>query len=143
VFIEGRKFDVQQQERTARANRRAGARGDSTESAAGEWTGSIEIAGSTMPITLTLTGTGADVSGTLASEMGSTPVSGELDGNELTLSGTFTAPGMNALAISITGRIENAELKGTMEVQGQAPTPFTVRRRSPGMSESATRGGER
>jgi imidazolonepropionase-like amidohydrolase len=143
VFVEGRKFDVQQREPTARAARGAAARGERTESVAGEWTGSIEMAGSTMPITLTLSGTGTEVSGTLASEMGSMPVSGTVEGNELTLSGTFTAPGMNALAVSITGSIENDEIKGTMEVQGQAPSPFTARRRGPGTSDFAMRGGAR
>jgi len=142
VFVEGRKFDVQQQERTARATRGA-ARGQRTENVAGEWTGSIEMAGSTMPITLTLTSTGAEVSGTLASEMGSMPVSGAIEGNELTLSGTFTAPAMNALAVSITGSIEDDVLEGTMEVQGQAPSRFTARRRGPGMSDFATYGGGR
>jgi imidazolonepropionase-like amidohydrolase len=133
VFVEGRRYDVRQP--VARRGG-GGAAATGQVAVAGEWFGSIEIAGSTMPITLTLEVDGRNVSGNLSSEAGETPVTGEIAGDELTLRGTFTPPGMNAMAIGITGRVANDELRGTLSVQGQAAVPFTIRRRSPGSSDA-------
>ena len=134
VFVEGRKFDIRQQERQARR-----ARAGEDVNVAGDWTGSIEMAGATMPFTLTLAMEGSELTGTITSEIGATQLTGELDGNAVTLRGTITPPGMNAMSLSITGTIEDNELRGTMTAQGQAPVPFTARRQGPG---GAFEGGE-
>lgn len=138
VFVEGRRFDI---EETARPTGRQAARpaAGAAVNAAGDWAGSIEMAGSTMPITLTLSADGTTLTGTLSSEVGATPVTGEIDGSAVTLAGEFAPPGMNAMTLTITGTIANNELTGTLSVQGQAPVPFTVRRTSPGAA--ATDGG--
>ncbi len=127
VFVEGRAYEIRQAER-ARAT--AGA-GGSVE-IAGDWQGSIEMAGQTMPFTLSLSGSGDAVTGTLTTELGATPLAGELTGNELILRGSIAPPGMNAMELTVTGRIANDELRGTLSVQGQPPVPFTARRRGPG-----------
>ncbi len=74
-----------------------------------------------------------------AAAVGATPVSGEIDGNAITLNGTYSPPGLNAMTITITGTIENDELNGTLSVQGMAPAALTLRRRAPGAA--ATDGG--
>jgi imidazolonepropionase-like amidohydrolase len=142
VFVEGRRFDVAEQQR---ARRGAGETAGGAVNAAGEWVGTIEMSGTTVAFTLTLAVDGENLSGTLASEMGSTEMSGTLEGNEVSLSGSFAPPGVNAMALTITGTIEEDELRGTLDVQGQAAVPFTARRRGPGMAASATNvlGGDR
>lgn len=132
VFVEGRRYDIRQQEERQAGGERGGAR---PVNVAGEWAGSIEMAGSTMPFNLTLETRGNEITGTIASEAGAMPLSGEVTGQDITLRGTFTPQGMNAMSITITGRIVDDELRGTLAVQGQADVPFTARRRAPGDDE--------
>jgi hypothetical protein len=129
VFVEGERFEVRE---TARTGARGAGGGARTASAAGVWSGSIESPGGTMPFTLTLTVDGDDVTGQLATEMGSTSLTGELSGQDLVLRGTATPPGMNAMSISITARISGDDLRGTLVAQGMAEVPFVARRREPG-----------
>ncbi len=49
-------------------------------------------------------------------------------------------PGMNAIEISITGRVTGDELRGTLDAAGMATVPFNARRRGPGAVPS---GGSR
>jgi imidazolonepropionase-like amidohydrolase len=128
VFVEGRRYEIRDAPRPARA-----AAGPGTATAAGEWTGSLEMAGATMPFLLRLTERDGQVSGELSSEMGAVALSGERSGADVILRGTATPPGMTAVAISITGTITNDELRGTISAAGQAAAPFTARRRSPGL----------
>lgn len=136
VFVEGRRFDIRERERPAARRGGTGA-----VAVAGEWVGSIEMAGATMPITLSITADGSALTATLSTELGSTAMTGSIDGNAITLEGSFTPPGMNAIALSVTGTIENDQLDGTLSAQGQAPAALTLRRRDPG--DAATNGGLR
>jgi imidazolonepropionase-like amidohydrolase len=130
VFVEGRHHEVAEPVAPARGQRRAEA-GEEV-SAAGEWAGSIEMAGATMPFTLTLTDADGALSGTIAAETGEVSLSGERTGDDIVLRGTFAPPGLNAMAFTITGTIAGADLRGTLTVQGQPPVPFNARRRDGG-----------
>lgn len=128
VFVEGHHYQIRETARAARG----GAAEAGTPGVAGAWTGDIEGPSGMMPFTLTLSGSGDQVTGDLASEMGTVALRGELRGSDLTLRGTASPPGMNAMAITITGVVSADELKGTMTVQGMAEIPFSARRRGPG-----------
>jgi imidazolonepropionase-like amidohydrolase len=130
VFVEGQHHEVREAAAPARGQRRAQAAGD--VSAAGEWGGSIEMAGATMPFTLTLTDAEGALAGRIAAETGEVQVSGERTDDAIVLRGTFAPPGLNAVAFTITGTIAGAELQGTLTVQGQPPVPFNARRRGGG-----------
>jgi len=41
---------------------------------------------------------------------------------------------MNAIDITITGRVSDLELRGTLDAAGMATVPFVARRRGPGAS---------
>jgi hypothetical protein len=130
VFVEGERFDVREQERTARGRARGGRGGEPDDvSVAGEWTGSVETSPGTMPFTLTLSVDGETVTGQYVTEMGTTPMRGELTGADLVLRGTATPPGMPAMEITITARATSDELRGTILVQGMAEMPFVARPR--------------
>jgi len=137
VFVEGRRYEIPDE--PPRAQRRAAA-GDAA-TVDGEWTGSIEMAGTMMPFTLTLAEQDGQLSGEISSEMGATALAGERTGDQIVLEGTFAPPGMNAMALSITGQIRADELEGTITVQGQAPIAFSARRRTPGSARMMREGG--
>ena len=138
VFVEGRHHEIVEQAPAARGPRRA--EGGDEVSAAGEWGGSIEMAGATMPFTLTLTDADGVLSGRIAAETGEVSLSGERTGDAIVLRGTFAPPGLNAMAFTITGTIAGADLSGTLTLQGQPPVPFSARRRDGG---SGFEGGSR
>lgn len=133
VFVEGERFQIRERHR--------GAGGEGTEDVrvAGEWTGSLEAPTGTIAFTMTLEPDGDAVTGSITSEMGTTELEGELDGPNITLSGTATPPGMNAMDLTISGTITGDELEGTIAVQGQADMPFSARRQ-PGRYSLAQRG---
>ncbi len=144
VFVEGERFEVRESEAGGRGGRGGGRGGGPAPSAAGDWLGSMEGPSGTMAFTLTLRLEGEAVLGTLTSEMGSVALRGDLAGQDLTLRGTATPPGMNAMDVTITARITDDDLRGTLSVQGMAEVPFTARRRGPGdVQGEAFQGGGR
>lgn len=145
VIVEGERFELSE---PARRGGRGGGRGDATgEDAgeaprvAGEWAGSMESPGGTFPFTLNLSLDDSALTGTLASEMGTVALSGELNDQDVVLTGTATPPGMNAMDITISGTITGDDLSGTIAVQGMADTPFSARRRGPGQNTHTIHGG--
>jgi imidazolonepropionase-like amidohydrolase len=129
VFVEGERYDIPAQPAGGRGGR-GGAAGAAT--AAGEWTGEFEGPNGMMQFSLALEAEGASLSGTLNTEMGPVALTGEQNGADITLRGTATPPGMNAIQITITGRVEGDELRATLDAQGMATIPFNGRRRNPG-----------
>ncbi len=112
----------------ARASRDGG--GDAAVSAAGTWSVEIETPDGAQPATMTLTQEGTSVSGTFDSELGSAPLSGSIEGNEISMSMTITAGGQS-LRVELSGTIEGDTARGT------AATPmgsmdWTARRTAPG-----------
>lgn len=112
----------------ARAGRATG--GDTDVSAAGTWSIDIETPEGAQSATLTLTQEGSSVSGTFDSELGTAPVNGSIEGNELNLTLTLDAGGQT-IRVDMTGTVEGDTASGT------AATPmgsmnWTARRTAPG-----------
>jgi hypothetical protein len=60
---------------------------------------------------------------------------GEQRGCEISLRGTASPPGMNAIQITITGRVTGDEIRATLDASGMATIPFNARRRGPGAGD--------
>ncbi|MGH7466265.1 MAG: amidohydrolase family protein, partial [Longimicrobiales bacterium] len=128
VFIEGVRYAIPApQERAENAR----ARGEAAV-VTGEWVGEIDSPNGMMQFSLVITGSGAQLSGSLTSEMGTIPLTGSQSGSDITLSGTFTPPGGTALAVSLTARVTGDDLRGAVTAQGMSPFEFTARRQGPG-----------
>ncbi len=99
-------------------------------SAAGTWSVDVESPQGTQSSTLTLTQDGSEVSGTMESELGSTPVTGTVEGNTLSFTMTLQFGGQS-MRLDFSGTIEGDSASGT------ATTPmgdlnWTARRTAPG-----------
>src|SRR5690606_15284864 len=92
VFIEGVRHEIPAPQ--PRAQRGDGGAVGAAD-VAGEWVGEMESPSGLMQFTLTLRGTGTQLTGSLASEMGAVELSGSQNGADITLSGTWSPPGMN------------------------------------------------
>jgi imidazolonepropionase-like amidohydrolase len=141
VFVEGRRHDIPDEPAGGREQRRAGGAG--AASAAGVWVGAIDLPDMTLQFTMTLTDEAGSIAGDIASEAGSVPVSGERTGDAIVLRGTYAPPGQTAMAFTVTARIVESELRGTLTLQGQQPMEFNARLRDPGFGGQARRGGIR
>ncbi len=138
VFVEGERYIIPEAPAGGRGGRAGGPGG--AASVAGEWAGEMEGPAGTMSFTLTLRQEGTALTGELQTEMGPVALQGEQNGAEISLRGTASPPGMNAIEISITGRVTGDELRGTLDAAGMATVPFNARRRGPGAVPS---GGSR
>jgi imidazolonepropionase-like amidohydrolase len=129
VFIEGVRYQIPAPQE--RPQRGANAAADAAV-VTGEWVGEIDSPNGMMQFTLTISGADEELTGQLASEMGSVPLRGTQSGADITLSGTFTPPGGTALAITLTGRVTGDDLHGAVTAQGMSPFAVTARRHGPG-----------
>ncbi|HEX6309608.1 MAG TPA: amidohydrolase family protein [Longimicrobiales bacterium] len=129
VFVEGVRYAIPAPEpRPQRGTDTARATADVT----GEWVGELDGPGGLMQFTLTISGSGQELSGRITSEMGAVDLTGTQIGSDITLAGTFAPPGQTAMAISLTGRVTDDELRGSITAQGMSAVAFTARRRTPG-----------
>ncbi|MCI0434041.1 MAG: amidohydrolase family protein [Gemmatimonadetes bacterium] len=126
VFVEGERYNIPE---PPAGGGRGGGRGGGAGSAGGEWTGEMEGPGGMMSFTLTLEQQGASLTGTLTTEMGPIALQGEQNGNDITLRGTASPPGMNAIEITITASVTGDQIRGTLDAAGMATVPFSARRR--------------
>jgi imidazolonepropionase-like amidohydrolase len=134
VFLEGVRYQIPAAE--PRQARGANARGAGAAAAVvtGDWVGEIDSPNGMMQYTLTISGSGENLTGRIDSEMGAVNLTGSQSGADITLSGTWTPPGATSLGITLTGRVEGDDLRGTLTAQGMSAFPITARRRSPGAS---------
>jgi hypothetical protein len=128
VFIEGVRYEIPAPQ-PRRAN---GERGAGAEVVTGDWVGEIDSPNGLIQFTLTIGGSGEELTGRLTSEMGAVELTGSQSGADITLAGTWTPPGGTALALSLTGRVSGDDLRGTITAQGMSPFEITARRRTPG-----------
>ena len=86
----------------------------------GTWDVSVTTAqGQTIPSQVTLKKDGAKLIGTIASQMGETPIEAEVKGNALTI--WFNFQGQNGpMAIELAGTVDGDKIKGSMGVGGQS-----------------------
>lgn len=138
VFVDGRLFEIKEQ-----ANRPAAAPAAGTTAAAaslaGTWTLTINTPQGVQPATATIamSATGA-LSGTLASQMGTTAISeGQVTGSQFQF--TVPAPMAGAGSITFSGTVEGATMKGTFSL-GQLSGDFTgTRPGAAGLDEGGAR----
>ncbi|MGH9832517.1 MAG: hypothetical protein ACRD9Y_05825, partial [Blastocatellia bacterium] len=87
-------------------------------SAAGSWTVTSESPQGPIQLTFNLKQEGATINGEVSSPFGTFPLSGTLNGNELTFS--FTAKIQDQeLPVTGKGSIDGSSIKGTMSALGQ------------------------
>jgi hypothetical protein len=139
VFVDGIRFDVPApvantgQGQGGRGGQ--GGQGGQPAAIAGAWTGEVDGPTGLLQINLTITENGDSLTGRFTSEMGNMEMTGRRTGNELTLNGTVTPPGMNAMNVTITGRVSGDVLSGVLTPQGMAAINITMRRRIGGAFE--------
>ena len=138
VFVDGIRFDVPAAAPAQRNAQGQGGQGQGQAqraTIAGAWTGEVDGPTGLLQISLTITESGDSLTGQFSSEMGNMEMRGVRTGNELTLNGTVTPPGMNAIAVTITGRVTGDQLSGTLTPQGMAAINIIMRRRVGGAFE--------
>jgi imidazolonepropionase-like amidohydrolase len=133
VFVEGEKYDIPvaaprpQGGRGGRGGRGAGPGEAVAAVAAGTWTGSLDAQGTPFGFTLTITGSGNSLTGSMATEMGTTSLTGSQDGPEIVLSGIADVNGQS-MTITISGHIEADRMTGYVDASGMGSFPLTARR---------------
>jgi hypothetical protein len=93
----------------------------------GTWDASVNTAQGTIPSQIKLKKDGAKLVGTIASQMGESPLEAEVKGNALTIWFTFQG-GNGPMAIELAGTVTGDRIAGTMGVGGQAAGDWTASR---------------
>lgn len=93
---------------------------------AGKWSLNIDSPQGATTAALTLAVDGEAVKGSLAGDMGETPVVGKVIGNQVTFSFDFMGPN-GAMTIASKATITGDEIKGEMDY-GMGVAPFTGKR---------------
>lgn len=131
IIIDGKVFEQKEPARPAAGA--GGPRGQGSGQTAGTTTAAnvggvysinIEIPGQALSATLTFVQSGSTFTGTMVSQLGTTPFSdGRVNGNNFTFTGTVQFGGAN-LDISVNGRVSGNEISGTI-TSPQGPAPFS------------------
>jgi hypothetical protein len=95
--------------------------------ATGTWSASFNTQNGTVPATLTFKKTGDKITGTLASDQGSTDLEAELKGKALTVWFNYNANGQS-IPIEMSGTIDGDTAKGTMTAGGSPAGDWTATR---------------
>jgi len=90
----------------------------------GTWTMTVETQAGTGNPTFTLKQTGKDVTGNYKGTLGEAPVTGTVNGNDVTLKYTINAQGME-LAVTYTGTVEGDSMKGKVSLGDLGEGTFT------------------
>ena len=101
----------------------------STAGLSGKWVATIEINGQVMEIEMTLTQSGADVSGTTTAMFGNGTVSeGKVSGNSLTANFSTDAQGQ-AVRSKMEGKVDGEKMSGSFISDLHGTIPFTAVRK--------------
>jgi hypothetical protein len=104
--------------------------------AAGTWDATLTSPQGTFNVQLILKQDGQKLSGVIKSQRGETPVEGTSDGKEIKLKYTIKDQ-ENDLAITLTGALEGASIKGSADYGGMADGEFTAKRAGEASATSA------
>jgi opacity protein-like surface antigen len=96
---------------------------------AGEWDMSVETQAGTGNPHFSLKQDGTKISGTYKGMLGESPVTGTVKGNDISLSFQVNAQGMD-LAVSYTGTVDGASMKGTVKLGDLGEGTFTGKKAS-------------
>jgi hypothetical protein len=100
--------------------------GFAQDQVAGKWSLSIDSPQGATTAALTLAVDGEAVKGSLAGDMGETPVAGKVNGSEVTFSFDFSGPN-GVMTIAGKATVSGSEMKGEMDY-GMGVAPFTGKR---------------
>jgi len=95
--------------------------------ATGTWSASFNTQNGTIPATLTFKKSGDKITGTLASDQGSTDLEAEIKGKALTVWFNYNANGQS-IPIEMSGTIDGDTAKGTMTAGGSPAGDWTAAR---------------
>jgi hypothetical protein len=90
----------------------------------GTWTMNVETSAGPGTPTFVLKQSEKNVSGTYSGALGEAPVTGTVNGNEVTLKFTISAPGME-LAVTYAGAVEGDTMKGKVSMGELGEGTFT------------------
>jgi imidazolonepropionase-like amidohydrolase len=114
VFVDGRYFAIKVAETPRPA---AGAVAAAGSNANGTWTLNINSPQGEIVSTLTLRQEGSALSGEIKSQLGTSPITGSIKGNEITFDYKVNFQGQD-LPITATGKIDGASVSGQMSAMG-------------------------
>lgn len=97
------------------------------QSAAGEWNATMNTPGGPSSFKVILQVKGDSLSGTVKRRAGDSPLSGTVRGQDIAFWYTIDYNG-NALAMTVTAKLTGDEMKGTVDMNGNATEEFAARR---------------
>jgi hypothetical protein len=95
--------------------------------AAGEWTVSFTAPLGTMEFTMIVAQNGAKLTGHLTSDIGEFPLTGTVDGNQVTIVWTLNDQG-KAIEITFSGKLEGDSIQGTAKLGNVGQGPMSAER---------------
>jgi hypothetical protein len=104
-----------------------GNRGISGGGLTGTWDVTFKTPQGDFPAVATLTAEGTKLSGTMGSQLGETPVSGNVDGTKVMLSLVVQSPQGN-MNVAMTGELQGDSITGTADVSGMGQMEWSARR---------------
>ncbi|MBA3769526.1 MAG: hypothetical protein H0X08_03350 [Blastocatellia bacterium] len=126
IIIDGKVFEQKEPPRPPAGSPRGQGGGQAANAAniGGVYSINIEIPGQALSATLTFVQSGSAFTGTMVSQLGTTPFSdGRVSGNNFTFSGVVQFGGAN-LDVTVSGRASGNEISGTVTTP-QGPANFT------------------
>lgn len=96
-------------------------------SVAGEWNASMNTPGGPRAFKVVLQVAGDSLSGTVKRASGDVPLRGSVKGNDVTFTYTIDYGG-NALDLTVTATVTGDEMKGSIDLGGNAKEEFTAKR---------------
>jgi len=127
VFVDGIRYEVIPPASAARGGRGGpGGTGAAAAQVAGVWSVTVNSPQGAQTMTMTLTQDGTNITGSMASEMGTLPIAdGQVSGR--TVSWSITVPmGGQSLQVSFRGDMEGNRIQGTAELGAFGSAPFTA-----------------
>jgi len=95
--------------------------------AAGEWTVSFTAPLGMMEFTMIVAQNGAKLTGHLTSDIGEFPLTGTVDGNQVTILWTLNDQG-KAIEITFSGKLEGDSIQGTAKLGNIGQGPMSAER---------------
>lgn len=97
------------------------------QSAAGEWNATMNTPGGPSSFKVILQVKGDSLSGTVKRRAGDSPLAGTVKGQDIVFWYTIDYNG-NALAMTVTAKLTGDEMKGTIDMNGNATEEFAAKR---------------
>jgi hypothetical protein len=128
VFVDGKLFEQREQPRTGPGGRGPGGGAPGTGGApaatnlGGTYSITIEVPGQALPATLNLQQQGTAITGTMVSQLGTSPIAnGRVNGNQFSFTATVQFGGAS-IDITVQGTVSGSNVTGTVDSpQGNIP----------------------